>query len=148
MTVVSAPGVEEPAAAKVSTSKTNEGASNQVMMSTGASSDQYQTVTIVPSDGDTGEVSYVLIVQQPEDEKAGGNKSGAQDGGGADDVYDFDGDPDDPNSLGEFITDDKKMKGTGERSQTVTYYNIVFNRLLLSYTVLSSVTLMLFPGYS
>ena len=44
------------AAAKVSTSKTNEGASNQVMMSTGASSDQYQTVTIVPSDGDTGEV--------------------------------------------------------------------------------------------
>ena len=25
-------------------------------MSTGASSDQYQTVTIVPSDGDTGEV--------------------------------------------------------------------------------------------
>ena len=26
------------------------------MMSTGASSDQYQTVTIVPSDGDTGEV--------------------------------------------------------------------------------------------
>merc|ERR1711899_418740 len=120
MTVVSAPGVEEPAAAKVSTSKTNEGASNQVMMSTGASSDQYQTVTIVPSDGDTGEVSYVLIVQQPEDEKAGGNKSSAQDGGGTDDVYDFDGDPDDPNSLGEFITDDKKMKGTGKRSQTVS----------------------------
>ena len=36
--------------------KPNEGTSNQVMMSTGASSDQYQTVTIVPSDGDTGEV--------------------------------------------------------------------------------------------
>merc|ERR1719414_2446670 len=69
MTVVSAPGVEEPASTKVSTSKTNEGASNQVMMSTGASSDQYQTVTIVPSDGDTGEVSYVLIVQQPENER-------------------------------------------------------------------------------
>ena len=38
------------------------------MMSTGASSDQYQTVTIVPSDGDTGEVirdirnSYILII--------------------------------------------------------------------------------------
>ena len=29
----------------------------------------YETVTIVPSEGDSGEVSYVLIVQQPEDEK-------------------------------------------------------------------------------
>ena len=129
-------------------------------MSTGASSDQYQTVTIVPSDGDTGEVvreisqliysdeiittasftrkidsimiqylqvSYVLIVQQPEDEKAGNSKSGAQDGGGADDVYDFDGDPDDPNALDEFITDDKKIKGAGKRSQTVT---ITFSTLL------------------
>ena len=44
------------ASSKTATSKANEGASNQVMMSTGASSDQYQTVTIVPSDGDTGEV--------------------------------------------------------------------------------------------
>jgi len=118
MTVVSSPGVEEPATNKVSPTKSAESTSNQVMMSTGASSDQYQTVTIVPSDGDTGEVSYVLIVQQPEDEKAGGTKTQA--GGGADDVYDFDGDPDDPNTLGEFITDDKKMKGTGKRSQTVT----------------------------
>ena len=65
------------------------------------------------------QVSYVLIVQQPEDEKASGSKSGAQAGGEADDVYDFDGDPDDPNSLGEFITDDKKSKGAGKRSQTV-----------------------------
>ena len=71
-----------------------------------------------------------MIVQQPEDEKAGGNKSGAQDGGGTDDVYDFDGDPDDPNSLGEFITDDKKMKGTGKRSQTVTYYNIFSDKCI------------------
>ena len=61
----------------------------------------------------------MLIVQQPEDEKAGGNKSGGQEGGGTDDVYDFDGDPDDPSALDEFITDDKKMKGTGKRSQTV-----------------------------
>ena len=38
---------------------------NQVVLNTGG--DQYQTVTIVPSDGNTGEVSYVLIVQQPED---------------------------------------------------------------------------------
>merc|ERR1712226_226792 len=118
MTVVSAPGVEEPAPTKVSPAKATEGTSNQVMMSTGASSDQYQTVTIVPSDGDTGEVSYVLIVQQPEDEKNLGTKT--QNGGEADDVYDFDGDPDDPNALDEFITDDKKMKGTGKRSQTVT----------------------------
>jgi hypothetical protein len=29
----------------------------------------YETVTIVPSEGDSGEVSYVLIVQQPEDGK-------------------------------------------------------------------------------
>ena len=65
------------------------------------------------------QVSYVLIVQQPEDEKAGNSKSGTQDGGGADDVYDFDGDPDDPNALDEFITDDKKIKGAGKRSQTV-----------------------------
>lgn len=31
--------------------------------------DSYQTVTIVPSDTNPGEVSYVLIVQQPEDEE-------------------------------------------------------------------------------
>ena len=31
--------------------------------------DQYQTVTIVPSEGGSGgEVSYVLIVQQPDEE--------------------------------------------------------------------------------
>jgi len=29
----------------------------------------YETVTIVPSQGESGEVSYVLIVQQPEDGK-------------------------------------------------------------------------------
>ena len=66
-------------------------------------------------------------MQQPEDEKAGNSKSGTQDGGGADDVYDFDGDPDDPNALDEFITDDKKIKGAGKRSQTVT---ITFSTLL------------------
>ena len=47
---------------KTPPSKAAEG-SNQVMMSTGSSSDQYQTVTIVPSDGDTGEVGiwHILI---------------------------------------------------------------------------------------
>ena len=66
-------------------------------------------------------------MQQPEDEKAGNSKSGTQDGVGADDVYDFDGDPDDPNALDEFITDDKKIKGAGKRSQTV---KIAFSTLL------------------
>lgn len=33
------------------------------------SGDAYQTVTIVPSDTNPGEVSYVLIVQQPESEE-------------------------------------------------------------------------------
>lgn len=28
--------------------------------------EEYETVTIVPSQGESGEVSYVLIVQQPE----------------------------------------------------------------------------------
>ena len=41
---------------------------NQVVMPGGAGGDEYQTVTIVPSEGNAGgEVSYVLIVQQPED---------------------------------------------------------------------------------
>ena len=34
---------------------------HQVVLSAGE--DQYQTVTIVPNDSATGEVSYVLIVQ-------------------------------------------------------------------------------------
>ena len=57
----------------------------QVVLNTGG--DQYQTVTIVPSDGNTGEVSYVLIVQQPEDK----NKT---DGDEAIGVYDFENDND------------------------------------------------------
>ena len=65
----------------------------------------------------------MLIVQQPEDEKSGGGKLGGQDGGGPDDVYDFDGDPDDPNAIDDFITDDKKLKGAGKRSQTVNFFS-------------------------
>ena len=54
----------------------------QVILNAG---DGYQTVTIVPSETGTGEVSYVLIVQQPEDGKD-------KDGDDADlsNVYDFD----------------------------------------------------------
>ena len=40
---------------------------NQVVLNAGG--DQYQTVTIVPNDSSSGEVSYVLIVQQNEDKK-------------------------------------------------------------------------------
>ena len=50
---------------EVTSNNTNNDSNNQVVLNTGG--DQYQTVTIVPSDGNTGEVSYVLIVQQPED---------------------------------------------------------------------------------
>ncbi|XP_018360917.1 PREDICTED: transcriptional repressor CTCFL-like isoform X2 [Trachymyrmex cornetzi] len=42
------------------------GENNQVVINSG---DAYQTVTIVPSDTNPGEVSYVLIVQQPETEE-------------------------------------------------------------------------------
>lgn len=53
----------------------------QVILNTGNS---YQTVTIVPSDTNPGEVSYVLIVSQPEDGKEGPK------GGDVDmSVYDF-----------------------------------------------------------
>jgi hypothetical protein len=57
----------------------------QVILNTG---DAYQTVTIVPSEAGSGEVSYVLIVQQPDDKD--GDK-GEGDGEDQDlTVYDFD----------------------------------------------------------
>ena len=45
--------------------------------------DAYQTVTIVPSDTNPGEVSYVLIVQQPGDKDDKGDDQDLT-------VYDFD----------------------------------------------------------
>jgi hypothetical protein len=45
--------------------------------------DAYQTVTIVPSDTNPGEVSYVLIVQQPDDKDDKGDDQDLT-------VYDFD----------------------------------------------------------
>lgn len=54
---------------------------NQVLMN-----DSFQTVTIVPSEANGGEVSYVLIVQQP-DEKQNDVKHDTE---GALTVYDFD----------------------------------------------------------
>lgn len=49
------------------------------------SGDAYQTVTIVPSETNPGEVSYVLIVQQPDEEK---DKEDCEDHDLT--VYDFD----------------------------------------------------------
>ena len=57
--------------------------SNQVVLSAGE--DQYQTVTIVPNDSASGEVSYVLIVQQNEEKKDGGEEEDLEG------VYDFEG---------------------------------------------------------
>lgn len=59
------------------------GEGGQVLLNSGNS---YQTVTIVPSDSGPGEVSYVLIVSQPDDVKgSGGNKDTGMDMS----VYDF-----------------------------------------------------------
>ena len=71
--------------------------SNQVVL-TGAGSDQYQTVTIVPNQENNGEVSYVLIVEQAGDQE---KKPGIGE------VYDFEteNDPD----YEEEEPDDKKM---------------------------------------
>lgn len=63
-----------------------DGSSTEVAEESGqiGSSDAYQTVTIVPSDTNSGEVSYVLIVQQPDDK----NEKGGEDQDLT--VYDFD----------------------------------------------------------
>lgn len=45
--------------------------------------DAFQTVTIVPSEANPGEVSYVLIVQQPDDKDEKNNDQDLT-------VYDFD----------------------------------------------------------
>merc|ERR1711993_140908 len=48
---------------EVTSNNTTNDSNNQVVLNTGG--DQYQTVTIVPSDGNTGEVSYVLMFNNP-----------------------------------------------------------------------------------
>ncbi len=59
--------------------------------------DTFQTVTIVPTETNPGEVSYVLIVQQP-DESEKDIKPTPEDGEDQDlAVYDFD-DAEDPNA--------------------------------------------------
>ncbi|XP_075228495.1 uncharacterized protein LOC142328594 isoform X3 [Lycorma delicatula] len=90
---------------------------NQMILGSG---DAYQTVTIVPSEGNPGEVSYVLIVQQQGDEE-----KDKEDGEDHDlTVYDFDegeepgvvsgaesGDEDDKSKIVKFLP---------KKSQTVT----------------------------
>ena len=75
----------------------------QVVLNTGG--DQYQTVTIVPSDGNTGEVSYVLIVQQPEEKDKGGSEEAIG-------VYDFENE--------NYFDDDKSKIRKIKTSQQVT----------------------------
>ncbi|XP_059477046.1 transcriptional repressor CTCFL-like [Neocloeon triangulifer] len=78
--------------------------------------DGYQTVTIVPSETGSGEVSYVLIVQQPEDGKD-------KDSEDADlsNVYDFDeGEEGAPAESGEDEDKTKIIKIVPKKSQTVT----------------------------
>ncbi|XP_034232456.1 transcriptional repressor CTCFL isoform X1 [Thrips palmi] len=86
--------------------------------------DSYQTVTIVPSDTNPGEVSYVLIVQQPEDDKDGEEDEDEEKNDDQDlTVYDFDeGEDGGPGPLESGDEDDKTkiVKILPKKSQTVT----------------------------
>lgn len=77
---------------------------NQVVLA-GGGSDQYQTVTIVPNDSNSGEVSYVLIVQQND----GQDKKGEVEGGEQMAVYDFETE-NDPDYEDEELSLDNKAK--------------------------------------
>lgn len=88
---------------------------NQMILNTGNS---YQTVTIVPSDTNPGEVSYVLIVSQPEESKD--EKELSLDMS----VYDFnEGEKHSELITSEFANDANKMhtiKITPKKSQQIT----------------------------
>ena len=101
MAVAGIPGEEEQA---------QNDANNQVVLNTGG--DQYQTVTIVPSDGNTGEVSYVLIVQQPDDK----DKNQGDENIG---VYDFENENDEFDD-GDDALDDKSKVRKIKQSQQVS----------------------------
>ncbi|PNF42636.1 hypothetical protein B7P43_G01275 [Cryptotermes secundus] len=77
--------------------------------------DAYQTVTIVPSDTNPGEVSYVLIVQQPDDKDDKGDDQDLT-------VYDFDEGEEGGIALESGDEDDKTkiIKILPKKSQTVT----------------------------
>ncbi|XP_011314034.1 transcriptional repressor CTCF-like isoform X2 [Fopius arisanus] len=90
------------------------------------SADAYQTVTIVPSDTNPGEVSYVLIVQQPDgEEKERVEGEGVEGEEGEQDltVYDFEDNEDNDGAQTEYEADDDKtkiVKYLPKKSQTVT----------------------------
>ncbi|XP_014614149.1 PREDICTED: transcriptional repressor CTCFL-like isoform X3 [Polistes canadensis] len=99
---------------------------NQVVINSG---DAYQTVTIVPSDTNPGEVSYVLIVQQPESEDkdsrpAEGESGEVEEAEGEQDltVYDFEDNEDNEAPVESEAEDDKTkiIKFLPKKSQTVT----------------------------
>lgn len=98
-----------------------EDTNNHVVLN---SNEPYQTMAIVPSDN-PGEVSYVLIVQEPENETKQENKienENTEEGEQDLRVYDFE-DNDAPNATVESeIEDDKSkiVKFVPKKSQTVT----------------------------
>ncbi|XP_048515665.1 transcriptional repressor CTCFL isoform X2 [Athalia rosae] len=98
--------------------------SNQMVINSG---DAYQTVTIVPSDTNPGEVSYVLIVQQPESEEKEIRADDAEVVEGEDGeqdltVYDFEDNEDNEAPVESEAEDDKTkiIKFIPKKSQTVT----------------------------
>lgn len=108
------------------------GDNSQVVINSG---DAYQTVTIVPSDTNPGEVSYVLIVQQPdaeekesktvESEMAAATVTGeGEEAEGEQDltVYDFEDNEDNEAQVESETEDDKTkiVKFLPKKSQTVT----------------------------
>jgi len=135
-----APHHEEPMVEDIISKGEHTLNSNQVVLSAGE--DQYQTVTIVPNDSASGEVSYVLIVQQNDNDK----KDDGEEEEDLDGVYDFEGGEEHEyeDELVEGLEDDKakvmklipKRPGTqscGDRSHMCNYCNYTTpKRYLLS----------------
>lgn len=92
----------------------NTGNSNPILINTG---NAYQRVTVVPSEGNTGELSYVLIVQDPSDLKDEDQTDGDHDMG----VYDFD-EAEEQGIVDSDAEDDKSkiVKIVPRKSQVVT----------------------------
>ncbi|XP_071872507.1 uncharacterized protein [Bombus fervidus] len=99
---------------------------NEVVINSG---DPYQTVTIVPSDTNSDEVSYVLIVEQPNDEDKESRLveqegTEGEEGKGEQDltVYDFEDNEDNEVPVESEAEDDKTkiVKILPKKSQTVT----------------------------
>lgn len=111
--VINPDGDDDPIEGDEATIISGEPGSNQVLINSG---DAYQTVTIVPSDTNQGEVSYVLIVQQDGDGK---DEDNAEDQDMT--VYDFD-EAEENGLMDSEAEDDKSkiVKILPRKSQTVT----------------------------